>query len=271
MAEWDLTDLVAAVEAQARENQPDMTLTTKVTKGVPPRVELDDARLVQVLALLLEHAAAAGDDGRVSLSLTPSGREGASRRVRFEVRDHAAPATRAALVHPEESGGLTPALFRRLLASFTAEVGAHRSTLNGSTWWFVVSLRPVATFDQRPRVLVVDDNPVNRRVASHLLVKLGCVVDEAEDGSQAVVSSRDGFYDLILMDCQMPGMDGWSATAAIRRGESTRQRTPIVACTSLAGHDNRRRCLEVGMDGFMTKPMSAEAVHEVVNQWTGVD
>jgi CheY-like chemotaxis protein len=268
MAQRELTDLVRTVERRVRERHPELALAATLAGAVPQRVEQDDDRLEQVLSLLVHHAAVAGKDERVTLVVSSAGHDGPRRRVRFEVRDHAMPADRLALENPEESGGLSPALFRRLLSGLTQEVGAHRSALNGSTWWFVVSLRPALQSGGRsPRVLVADDNPVNRKVARHLLTKVGCTVDVVEDGSQAVAASRDEIYDLILMDCQMPTMDGWTAAAAIRRSEGSRRRTPIVACTSLTALDNRRRCLEVGMDGFLDKPMREADVADVVNQW----
>jgi CheY-like chemotaxis protein len=268
MALRELTDLVRTVERRVRERHPELALTATVAGAVPQVVEQDDDRLEQVLSLLLHHAAVAGGDERVTLIVSPAGHDGPRRRLRFEVRDHSMPADRLALENPEESGGLSPALFRRLLAGLTHELGAHRSALNGSTWWFVVSLRPVEQSGARsPRVLVADDNPVNRKVARHLLTRIGCTVDVVEDGSQAVAASRGGVYDLILMDCQMPTMDGWTAAAAIRRSEGTQRRTPIVACTSLTALDNRRRCLEVGMDGFLDKPIRAAEVAHMVSQW----
>ena len=267
MAELALSELIQSVERRVRSRRPGLDLDLDVDPNLPGRYDLGDSALARVLALLVEHAAASGDDERVSLAVSGAGRDGPRTRLRFEVRDHAPPRDPASLVSPEKEGSLGPALFRRLSAPLTQEVGAHRSALTGSTWWFVVAMRPTDVSGVRPYVLVVDDNAINRKVASHLLGKLGCQVDVVDDGRQAVLASRDGHYDLILMDCQMPGMDGWTATAAIRRSEGRQRHTPIVACTSLAYDENRTRCLDSGMDGFMTKPLDVGALQRVVTDW----
>jgi len=119
------------------------------------------------------------------------------------------------------------------------------------------------------RVLLVDDHPFNRLFVRRSLEKLNCIVEIAENGQQAVEKYREGSFDLILMDCLMPVMDGYSATMAIRQLEATgRQRIPIVALTAQAMEDDRSRCMAADMDDFLSKPLSIEALQAVVHKWT---
>jgi two-component system, sensor histidine kinase and response regulator len=110
------------------------------------------------------------------------------------------------------------------------------------------------------RVLVADDNAINREVAVAMLEVLGCSAVLANDGAGAVTAARRQRFDLILMDCQMPGMDGYAATAAIRSDEARRglEATPIVALTANVLARDRERCLAAGMNGFLAKPFKAE-------------
>ena len=106
------------------------------------------------------------------------------------------------------------------------------------------------------RVLIVEDNPVNMLVAVGLLGKLGIrTIDKAGDGLEAVEKAPSGAYDLILMDCQMPRLDGYAATARLR---AAGVRTPIVAMTAHAMSGDRERCLAAGMDEYVTKPVALD-------------
>ncbi|MEM7257225.1 MAG: response regulator, partial [Pseudomonadota bacterium] len=106
-----------------------------------------------------------------------------------------------------------------------------------------------------PRVLVVDDNEVNRRVACGYLRKLGFSCDIAEDGQQALEAVKENSYGLVFMDCQMPVMDGFDATSAIRRLAAEYNGVPIVALTANALAGDREKCLGAGMDDYITKPI----------------
>jgi CheY-like chemotaxis protein/nitrogen-specific signal transduction histidine kinase len=111
-----------------------------------------------------------------------------------------------------------------------------------------------------PHVLVAEDNMINQVVAVSLLAHLGCTVDVASDGREAVRRWSDGAYDLILMDCQMPDMDGYEATRAIRAAESDGARIPIVALTANALAEDRAACLAAGMDDHIAKPVTEQAL-----------
>jgi two-component system sensor histidine kinase/response regulator len=116
------------------------------------------------------------------------------------------------------------------------------------------------------RILIADDNIVNQQVAMHILEKLGCHTDIAKNGEEAISMHTQHAYDLILMDCQMPVMDGYQATRAIRAQESG-TRTPIIAVTAFTMQGERDRCMAAGMDDFLAKPIRLGTLREALGRW----
>jgi CheY-like chemotaxis protein len=122
----------------------------------------------------------------------------------------------------------------------------------------------------RALVLIAEDNPVNQQVAIHQLAKLGFTGRGVANGKEAVEMATSGAFALILMDVQMPDMDGFAATQAIRRAEFKRgKRTPIVAMTANALQGDRERCLAAGMDDYLPKPVTLEHLRRVLGLWLG--
>ncbi len=138
----------------------------------------------------------------------------------------------------------------------TTEAAAAQTPLTSANGLFV----PTGA-----RILLAEDNPINQKVILSLLHKLTCEVDLATDGNTAVELWNNGSYDLILMDCQMPELDGLDATRIIRERETTR--TPIVALTANAMQEDRERCFDAGMDGFISKPVSLAALQQALLQY----
>ncbi len=122
--------------------------------------------------------------------------------------------------------------------------------------------------DSGIRVLVVEDNHVNQRIALKLLNGLGYLADLAANGREAIEAVLRRPYDVILMDCQMPEMDGFEATAEIRKLESEETRVPIIALTANAMSGDRNRCLQAGMDDYLAKPIDLHRLGEVLRRWT---
>ncbi len=119
----------------------------------------------------------------------------------------------------------------------------------------------------RGRVLIVEDNPINQRVAVILITKLGFIADVANDGSEALNMVRDQDYTLILMDCQMPVMDGFEATKAIRALETPIAQVPIIAVTANVMEGQRDKCLAAGMNDYLPKPINKEVLGKAVDRW----
>jgi signal transduction histidine kinase/CheY-like chemotaxis protein len=119
-------------------------------------------------------------------------------------------------------------------------------------------------------VLVVEDNLVNQKVAVRMLEIIGCRVDVAANGAEALRKAAQSPFDVIFMDCQMPEMDGYKATAAIRRSEGRSRHTPIIAMTAHAMQGDREKCLRAGMDDYLPKPVRKEAFSEILQKWAFV-
>ena len=182
--------------------------------------------------------------------------------------------------------GLGLAISKRLVVMMGGEIGVRSSPGAGSTFWFELPLRVVhaepplvapatpelpaiEALQQRHakrRVLVAEDDLVNQEVLRSLLEDTGLVMDLAVDGLQAVALARQCRYDLILMDVQMPGLNGMEATRIIR-GESRNTATPILAVTANAFEEDRDACVKAGMDDHLAKPINPDALYAILLRW----
>jgi signal transduction histidine kinase len=274
--------------------------TTHVDAAVPPLVIGDAVRVRQVLNNLVGNAVKFTKSGVITVSCSVDRSDASSLKLRVVVKDSgvgiaadAVPRIFDAFAQAESSTtrqfggtGLGLAIVRRLVEIMGGEVGVQSEQRRGSTFWFTMQLQrasalsallPASLTDatgprfstlKPPRVLLAEDNPVNREVLTEMLEVMGCKVSSVENGVQAVQAAHEATFDAILMDCQMPMMDGHTATIQLREDETThgRSRSFIVALTADATTENRQRCFDAGMDAVMTKPVSQARLRDLVMQ-----
>jgi signal transduction histidine kinase/CheY-like chemotaxis protein len=286
-----VSDAVRGFAEEARAKGLD--LTCQVAPDVAGERRGDPVRLRQALTNLLANAVKFTTRGGIAVRALFE----ANDVVRFEVQDSGvgiSPEAQSRLFQSFSQAdgstsrryggtGLGLAIAKRLAELMGGAVGVDSSPGKGSRFWFTARLpavaggaRPMPALVELPlpvfaaaprgRVLVAEDNPVNQKVDVGFLVALGYQADVVGTGRAAVTACLEQAYDAILMDCQMPDLDGYEATAAIRARESTR-RTPIVALTASAMKGDREKCLAAGMDDYLTKPLSREALEAVLSHF----
>ena len=280
-------EVAALYEPLARDKGIDYRID--IDPNLPAAVRADETRLKQVIGNLLGNAIKFTNDGSVSMTLRYMDAE---RHLRCAVSDTGVGIAKdeIALVFDafEQSTtgeddtrvhaggtGLGLPISKQLVELMGGEIGITSVRGVGSTFWFEIpttvatsqaqKVDPIALEDRAPlelSVLIVEDIPTNQFLATKMLQRLGCTSELAGNGQEAVdVVEREGAerFDVILMDCQMPVMDGIEATRVLR---SKGVKLPIIALTANAFDDDRERCLEAGMDGFVSKPLSEATLRE---------
>jgi two-component system CheB/CheR fusion protein len=176
--------------------------------------------------------------------------------------------------------GLGLAICKKLVTYMNGEIGVESQENVGSKFWFTMELEKAepeiksAQILREPvnmqsrnnkKILLVEDNMINQKITLKMLEKLGYHVDAATDGTLALLLLREKTYDLILMDCQMPHMDGYQTTQIIRHQlEIT---TPIIALTAHALQGDREKCVSVGMNDYLSKPVDMDELQKTVENW----
>jgi two-component system, sensor histidine kinase and response regulator len=162
-----------------------------------------------------------------------------------------------------------PIRHRQLIEALSLAWEARVRRISGKPWKRQPEAKAAesAVPDFRGRALLAEDNPVNQKVAVHLLKRLGMRVDIAVNGKEAVEMAGAEPYNVIFMDCQMPAMDGYEATALIRAVGGRGARIPIIALTAQAMEEDCRRCFDAGMDDYVSKPIALQALVHVLERW----
>jgi len=278
-------------------------LETRIDPDVPERLHGDPNRLRQVLANLLGNAVKFTETGSVTLLIKKVTELPGLVTLRFEVIDTGIgidPTDSDHLFEPFVQGttstarrfggsGLGLAISKHLVGLLGGNIGVQSRPAGGSTFWFTARFagaaasvetpapRPIADEPTRSilpqqgrrhpaaRILVVEDNPINKNVAVRLLAKLGYRSEAVDSGAEAIERVANERFDAILMDCQMPSMDGFEATRRIRA--LANGTVPIIAVTAYAIRGDRERCLAAGMDDYLAKPVSSESLSQVLQRW----
>ncbi|UCV16463.1 ATP-binding protein [Quatrionicoccus australiensis] len=293
-----LDNVVSLVGLSAE--QKGLSLQVRAAPDVLDRTLLgDNLRLGQVLLNLVGNAVKFTERGGVTLGVDLLEDKPGGVVLRFEIADSGIGITAeqrerlfAAFEQADSSmtrkyggTGLGLTISKRLVEMMGGKIGVDSEPGRGSTFWFTVCLGKAASnapplplpapesAESRllrefagARILLVEDEPISQEVSCGLLEEVGCKVDLADDGEMALCLARAGRYDLILMDMQMPKMNGVDATRAIR-AESLNRDVPILAMTANAFNEDRLRCQEAGMNDHVGKPVVPEILYEMLLKW----
>ncbi len=296
---FDLRGLVDATVAMFSGARTDgqLVVVGEVDTAIPEAVQGDPVRLAQVLNNLVGNAVKFTPRGEVRVCAARAEGEGDRIRVRFEVQDTGIgipeealervfdPFCQADASTTREHGGtgLGLSIARSLVVAMGGSLEVSSRAGEGTVFRFELAFSPADPAGVEPpadpgpserlpggtRILLVEDNPMNRDVAERLMAGFGCDVVRAANGEEAVAAFRRERVDLVLMDCQMPVMDGYAATREIRRIEADRggKRVPVVALTAHATPEDMDRCIASGMDDYLAKPYRGQDLFQTLHRW----
>ena len=292
----NLDDVIKAFTQTAKKKGIELSLQTSA--DVPAHVKGDPGRIRQVLNNLINNAIKFTEKGAVSVHVKVASMDGKKATIYFGIRDTGMGITAATIdrlfqafsqVDSSTSRrfggtGLGLAISKRLVQLMGGTIGVESQEGLGSTFWFQVpfaegvdkhagekpsefDLQALITQFAGKRILIAEDNPVNQKVALLMLNKMGLKAQAVSDGREALESLRTITYDLVLMDCHMPELDGYETTKAIRESGASFQNIPIIAMTANALAGEREKCIEVGMNDYLAKPVRIEILGKKLAQY----
>ena len=293
------SDSLAIFTWKAREKGVVLLLDCK--PAVPQTVAGDGERLRQILLNLIGNAVKFTDHGEIVVGIEPD--PSLAVGLHFTVRDTGAgiAANKQSFIfeafaqgdggstRPQGGTGLGLAICSKLVRLMEGRIWVESAPGKGSTFHFTARLQardqdeafagslslnrvPPQSRDSSPsaalHILLAEDNPVNQKLAQRAIEKMGHSITLATNGARAVQACEGEKFDLILMDLQMPEMDGFEATALIREAERTAGRhTPIIAMTAHAMHGDRDQCIGAGMDDYISKPVDLRALAKMIDRY----
>lgn len=293
---------MAIFRQQAQDKDIDLNLM--LSDRIPETIEGDPGRMRQILTNLIGNALKFTDDGSVDVVAKTATKSGID-ILHVEIKDTGIgiPEDKQRVIFEKFSQadtsvtrkfggtGLGLAITKQLAALMEGDISVESEVGKGSTFKIEIPYKEVKRLNTNEiennvdedntskntnriqvsdiRVLLVDDFPINRVFAEKLIKKFGMKdIDIAEDGLQAVEHYKNNVYDLVLMDCQMPNMDGYQATQTIRKIEAeTGKHVPIVAMTANAMLGDREKCLQAGMDEYISKPLKPDKLRNILSAW----
>ena len=287
----DLAQKIASL-LRPRAEGKGLELHLEIESDVPEWARADPARLRQVLINLIGNAVKFTDSGSVTVQLRFIQRE----RLGFSVTDTGIgirEEDRESLFEPfvqadssasrrHGGAGLGLAISNHLVALMGGRLAVESKRRAGSTFSFEIPYTPPSgpetteilihpgPLERRYRVLVVDDNPVNRMVALAHLEHLDFEAIAVDSGQEALDRLHAEAFDIVLMDCQLPGLDGYETTRRLRRSEGDGAHLPVIAVTAHAMKGERERCLAAGMDDYLAKPFRNDELADALERWLGV-
>ena len=290
-----------------RADDAGLELSYSIDPAVPLFLKGDPGRIRQVVTNLVGNALKFTEKGSVTVNASlVSDQDGVS-TVKFSIRDTGigipesrisaifSPFTQVDASTTRKYGGtgLGLSISKQLVELMGGEIGITSELGKGSTFWFTarfekqsaealkarqeeaeqaeknILLSAKKLEDLTARILLAEDDAINQKVALYMLKTLGCTVDVVEDGWQAVDALSKIKYDLVFMDCMMPNMDGFEATATVRDPDSNvlNHNVPIIAMTANAMKEDRDRCIDAGMDDYVSKPVKKDVLAAVIEKW----
>ncbi len=278
-----------------------LTLAATVDPRLPVVVRGDVVRLRQVLLNLLSNAIKFTPQGCIELKADLASENANAYELRFSVTDQGigmTPEQQSRLFKPFSQAetstarrfggtGLGLAISKRLTEMMGGQIGLTSAPGKGSSFWFTAQLgKPEeeegetdsspaietalqATSTAQASILLAEDNPINQKVAMLMLRRLGYSVDVVQTGAEAVQAVAFKRYDLVLMDCQMPDMDGFEATRHIRASGGVSAAIPVIAMTANAFAKDREACLAAGMTDYLAKPVRERELAAKIKHWLG--
>ena len=300
-----LNEIVSVLGIQA--SQKHITLSYQFLSDIPEGISGDPGRVRQILTNLISNAIKFTQEGSVKIEIKKIEESKENVLMHFSIVDTGIgipkdkqeqlfiPFTQIDNTITRKFGGtgLGLAISKQLAELMGGKIGVMSNEGNGSTFWFtirfvkqqtqktpVVSVKPnqkkrivyEAEFPKGLRILLAEDNGTNRLIATRILEKKGLHIDSVQNGQEALDIIQKKKYDLVLMDCQMPEMDGYEATRLIRKQEteyaiSEEQRIPIIAMTAYALKGDREKCIAAGMDDYLIKPIDPQMLFTVLKKW----